>query len=108
MLFGIPTGAPAVDAFTQAGATYPVNIAYSGVTTGGTPSVCGQTMTCTWVPVFLLLLAAAFIRWLAAPPQVQPQLAWFKSAEPRLNHHLAGLFGVSSWLDGSLSSRCYP
>jgi len=29
-------------------------------------------------------------------PKYRPSLAWFKSAEHRLNHHLAGLFGVSS------------
>jgi photosystem I P700 chlorophyll a apoprotein A2 len=29
-------------------------------------------------------------------PKFQPGLSWFKNAESRLNHHLSGLFGVSS------------
>jgi photosystem I P700 chlorophyll a apoprotein A2 len=29
-------------------------------------------------------------------PKFRPSLSWFKNAESRMNHHLAGLFGVSS------------
>merc|ERR1712054_100719 len=37
-----------------------------------------------------------FAGWLHLQPKFRPNLAWFKNAESRLNHHLAGLFGVSS------------
>lgn len=38
-----------------------------------------------------------FICWLVTfTPSFQPSLSWFKDAESRLNHHLSGLFGVSS------------
>jgi photosystem I P700 chlorophyll a apoprotein A2 len=48
--------------------------------------------------LFLLLLAALFLfaGWLHLQPKFSPSLSWFKNAESRLNHHLAGLFGVSS------------
>jgi len=91
-------GEPAVDAFTQAGASNPVNIAYSGVyhwfyTIGMTTN--GDLYQGA---VFLLLLSAVFLfaGWLHLQPKFRPSLSWFKSAEHRLNHHLAGLFGVSS------------
>ena len=29
-------------------------------------------------------------------PKFSPSVSWFKNAESRLNHHLSGLFGVSS------------
>jgi len=91
-------GEPAVDAFTQAGASNPVNIAYSGVyhwfyTIGMTAN-----SDLYQGAVFLLLLSAVFLfaGWLHLQPKFRPSLSWFKSAEHRLNHHLAGLFGVSS------------
>jgi photosystem I P700 chlorophyll a apoprotein A2 len=45
-----------------------------------------------------MILAAVFLfaGWLHLQPSFQPALAWFKNAESRLNHHLAGLFGASS------------
>ena len=91
-------GDAAVDAFTQAGASNPVNIAYSGVyhwfyTIGMTTN--SQLYQGA---VFLLLLSAVFLfaGWLHLQPKFRPSLSWFKNAESRLNHHLAGLFGVSS------------
>ncbi len=91
-------GEPAVDAFTQGGASNPVNIAYSGVyhwfyTIGMT-----HNSDLYMGAVFLLLLSAVFLfaGWLHLQPKFRPSLSWFKSAEHRLNHHLAGLFGVSS------------
>jgi len=91
-------GEPAVDAFTQAGASNPVNIAYSGVyhwfyTIGMTSNAELYQGS-----IFLLLLSAVFLfaGWLHLQPKFRPSLSWFKSAEHRLNHHLAGLFGVSS------------
>lgn len=91
-------GEAAVDAFTQAGASNPVNIAYSGVyhwfyTIGMTTN--GDLYQGA---VFLLLMSAVFLfaGWLHLQPKFRPSLSWFKNAESRLNHHLAGLFGVSS------------
>jgi photosystem I P700 chlorophyll a apoprotein A2 len=91
-------GQAAVDAFTRAGASGPVNIAYSGVyhwwyTIGMRTN--GELYTGS---VFLLLLSAVFLfaGWLHLQPKFRPSLSWFKNAESRLNHHLAGLFGVSS------------
>nr|VDD26429.1 unnamed protein product [Brassica rapa] len=34
--------------------------------------------------------------WLHLQPKWKPRVSWFKNAESRLNHHLSGLFGVSS------------
>ncbi|NEO28722.1 MAG: hypothetical protein F6K03_18065 [Kamptonema sp. SIO4C4] len=91
-------GEGAVDAFTQAGASNPVNIAYSGVyhwfyTIGMT-----SNNDLYQGSIFLLLLSAVmlFAGWLHLQPKFRPSLSWFKQAEHRLNHHLAALFGVSS------------
>jgi len=91
-------GAPAVDAFTQAGASNPVNIAYSGVYHWWYTQGIRTNGDLYQGALFLLLLAALFLfaGWLHLQPKFRPSLAWFKSAESRLNHHLAGLFGVSS------------
>jgi photosystem I P700 chlorophyll a apoprotein A2 len=91
-------GQAAVDAFTQGGASGPVNIAFSGVYhwwyTIGMRTVGDLYQGA----VFLLVLAALmlFAGWLHLQPKFRPSLSWFKNAESRLNHHLAGLFGVSS------------
>jgi photosystem I P700 chlorophyll a apoprotein A2 len=91
-------GQAAVDAFTQAGASGPVNIAFSGVYhwwyTIGMRTVGDLYQGA----VFLLVLSALllFAGWLHLQPKFRPSLSWFKNAESRLNHHLAGLFGVSS------------
>jgi photosystem I P700 chlorophyll a apoprotein A2 len=91
-------GEGAIDAFTQGGAPNPVNIAYSGVyhwfyTIGMTTN-----QELYQGSIFLLLLSSIFLfaGWLHLQPKFRPSLAWFKNAESRLNHHLAGLFGVSS------------
>jgi photosystem I P700 chlorophyll a apoprotein A2 len=91
-------GPPAIAAYTQAGARNPVDICYSGVYhwwyTMGI-----RTNTQLYIgALFLILLSAVFLYagWLHLQPRYRPSLSWFKSAEPRLNHHLAGLFGVSS------------
>ncbi|OKH11883.1 photosystem I core protein PsaB [[Limnothrix rosea] IAM M-220] len=91
-------GQGAIDAFTQAGASNPVNIAYSGVyhwfyTIGMTTNADLYQGA-----VFLLILSSVFLfaGWLHLQPKFRPSLSWFKDAESRLNHHLAGLFGVSS------------
>ncbi len=91
-------GQGAIDAFTQAGASGPVNVAYSGVyhwfyTIGMTTNQDLYTGA-----LFLLIVSAfyLFAGWLHLQPKFRPSLSWFKNAESRLNHHLAGLFGVSS------------
>ncbi len=91
-------GKPAIEAFTQGGANHPVNIAYSGVYHWWYTIGMRTNNDLYQGSVFLLLLAALFLfaGWLHLQPKYRPSLAWFKSAEPRLNHHLAGLFGVSS------------
>jgi hypothetical protein len=92
-------GQPAVDAFTQAGASTPVNIAFSGVYHWWY-TIGMRTNTDLYTgAVFLLILSAHLpvCGWLHLQPKFRPSLSWFKNAESRLNHHLAGLFGVSSW-----------
>ncbi len=91
-------GAPAIEAYTQAGARNPVDISYSGVyhwwyTIGMRTN--GELFEGA---IFLIILASLFLfaGWLHLQPKFRPSLDWFKNAESRLNHHLAGLFGVSS------------
>jgi photosystem I P700 chlorophyll a apoprotein A2 len=91
-------GKGAVDAFTQAGAANPVNIAYSGVYHWFYTIGLRTNQDLFQGAVFLLILSSLFLfaGWLHLQPKFRPSLAWFKNAESRLNHHLAGLFGVSS------------
>jgi photosystem I P700 chlorophyll a apoprotein A2 len=91
-------GKAAVDAFTQGGSNGPVNIAYSGVYHWW--YTIGMTSNAELYQGALALLVLAsvmlFAGWLHLQPKFRPSLSWFKNAESRLNHHLAGLFGVSS------------
>jgi photosystem I P700 chlorophyll a apoprotein A2 len=91
-------GKPAVDAFTQAGASNPVNIAYSGVYHWWYTIGMRSNADLYTGAVFLMILSAVFLfaGWLHLQPKFRPSLSWFKNAESRMNHHLAGLFGVSS------------
>ncbi len=91
-------GEAAVDAFTQAGASSPVNIAYSGVYHWWYTIGMRTNGDLYQGSVFLLLMSAVllFAGWLHLQPKFRPSLAWFKNNESRLNHHLAGLFGASS------------
>ncbi|AFY99861.1 photosystem I core protein PsaB [Calothrix sp. PCC 6303] len=91
-------GKPAIEAFTQAGASNPVNIAYSGVYHWWYTIGMRTNNDLYTGSIGLLLLSAVllFAGWLHLQPKFRPSLSWFKNAEPRLNHHLAGLFGVSS------------
>ena len=91
-------GKGAVDAFTQAGASYPVDIAYSGVyhwwyTIGMRTN---QDLYSGSIGLLIFSAVLLFAGWLHLQPKFRPSLAWFKNNESRLNHHLAGLFGVSS------------
>ncbi|MBW4550290.1 MAG: photosystem I core protein PsaB [Aphanocapsa sp. GSE-SYN-MK-11-07L] len=91
-------GKGAIDAFTQAGASGPVDIAYSGVYhwwyTIGMRTNSDLYMGAITLLVFSSLFL--FAGWLHLQPKFRPSLAWFKNAESRLNHHLSALFGVSS------------
>ncbi|MEM7795277.1 MAG: photosystem I core protein PsaB [Cyanobacteria bacterium P01_C01_bin.118] len=91
-------GQNAVDAFTQAGATGPVNIAFSGVYHWWYTIGMRTNGDLYAASLFLLVLSSIFLLagWLHLQPKFRPSLSWFKNAESRLNHHLAGLFGVSS------------
>ncbi|RMF20459.1 MAG: photosystem I core protein PsaB [Cyanobacteria bacterium J083] len=91
-------GKGAIDAFTQAGASSPVDIAYSGVYHWFYTIGMRTNNELHGGAMFLLILASLFLfaGWLHLQPKFRPSLAWFKNAESRLNHHLAGLFGVSS------------
>jgi photosystem I P700 chlorophyll a apoprotein A2 len=91
-------GKGAVDAFTQAGASSPVDICYSGVYHWWYTIGMRANSDLYQGSIFLLILAAVmlFAGWLHLQPKYRPSLAWFKNAESRMNHHLAGLFGVSS------------
>ena len=91
-------GQPAVEAFTRGGAAGPVNIATSGVYQWWYTIGCTSNQDLYQGAIFLLILSGFFLfaGWLHLQPKFQPALSWFKNAESRLNHHLAGLFGVSS------------
>jgi photosystem I P700 chlorophyll a apoprotein A2 len=91
-------GKPAVEAFTQGGANYPVDISYSGLYHWWYTIGMRTNGDLYQGSIFLLILSAVllFAGWLHLQPKFRPSLAWFKNAESRLNHHLAGLFGVSS------------
>ena len=91
-------GPAAIEAYTQAGANNPVDICYSGVYHWWY-TIGMRTNSDLFVgSIFLLVLAAVMLYagFLHLQPRFRPSLAWFKNAESRLNHHLAGLFGVSS------------
>jgi len=91
-------GQPAVEAFTRGGASGPVNIAYSGVYQWWYTIGMRTNSDLYQGSLFLLLVSALtlFAGWLHLQPAFRPSLSWFKNAESRLNHHLSGLFGVSS------------
>jgi photosystem I P700 chlorophyll a apoprotein A2 len=91
-------GQGAIDAFTQAGASSPVNIAYSGLYHWFYTIGMKTNAELYQGSIFMMILSAwaLFAGWLHLQPKFRPSLAWFKNAESRLNHHLAVLFGFSS------------
>nr|YP_009512093.1 photosystem I P700 apoprotein A2 [Euglena hiemalis]AXI97999.1 photosystem I P700 apoprotein A2 [Euglena hiemalis] len=91
-------GQPAIDAFTRNQFSQPVNIAYSGVYQWWYTIGMRTNIDLYNGSIFLLILATLvlFAGWLHLQPKYNPNVSWFKNAESRLNHHLSGLFGVSS------------
>mmetsp|Transcript_7507 Transcript_7507/g.16795 ORF Transcript_7507/g.16795 Transcript_7507/m.16795 type:complete len:732 (+) Transcript_7507:1373-3568(+) len=91
-------GQSAIKAFTRGGVSYPVNIATSGVYHWWYTIGMRTNSDLYFGALGLLLLSTTllFAGWLHLQPKFRPGLAWFKNNESRLNHHLSGLFGVSS------------
>mmetsp|Transcript_17597 Transcript_17597/g.44266 ORF Transcript_17597/g.44266 Transcript_17597/m.44266 type:complete len:732 (+) Transcript_17597:1363-3558(+) len=91
-------GQSAIKAFTRGGVSYPVNIATSGVYHWWYTIGMRTNSDLYFGALGLLILATTmlFAGWLHLQPKFRPGLAWFKNNESRLNHHLSGLFGVSS------------
>ena len=91
-------GQGAITAFTQAGASSPVNISYSGLYHWWYTIGMRTNAELYQGSIFMMILSAwaLFAGWLHLQPKFRPSLAWFKNAESRLNHHLAVLFGFSS------------
>jgi photosystem I P700 chlorophyll a apoprotein A2 len=91
-------GQGAIAAFTQAGASSPVNVAYSGLYHWWYTIGMRTNAELYQGSIFMMILSAwaLFAGWLHLQPKFRPSLAWFKNAESRLNHHLAVLFGFSS------------
>jgi len=91
-------GEPAIKAFTKGGAFNPVDISYSGIYHWWYTIGMRTNNDLYNASIFLLIVAGLllFAGWLHLQPKFKPSLAWFKNNESRLNHHLSGLFGVSS------------
>jgi len=90
-------GESAFKAFSK-GSLYPINISTSGLYEWWYTIGMRTNMDLYTASIFLLVLSGAFLLggWLHLQPRFRPNLAWFMNNESRLNHHLSGLFGVSS------------
>jgi len=91
-------GQAAITAFSKTSKTYPVNRAFSGLYHWWY-TIGMRTNSDLYNGAVLMLILAAlmlFAGWLHLQPKFRPGLSWFKNNESRLNHHLSGLFGVSS------------
>nr|YP_009297522.1 photosystem I P700 chlorophyll a apoprotein A2 [Hildenbrandia rivularis]AOM67066.1 photosystem I P700 chlorophyll a apoprotein A2 [Hildenbrandia rivularis] len=91
-------GPTALKAFTKAETIYPTNISYSGLYNWWY-TIGMRTNNDLYQGALLLLVLSTillFAGWLHLQPQFRPNLSWFKNNESRLNHHLSGLFGLSS------------
>jgi photosystem I P700 chlorophyll a apoprotein A2 len=91
-------GQAAIESYTRGGASNPVNIAYSGVYQLWYTIGMRTNLDLYSGAVFLVFISGVFLfgGWLHLQPKFAPDVSWFKNAESRLNHHLSGLFGVSS------------
>ena len=90
-------GESAIKAYSK-GVGYPVDLSFSGVyqwwyTIGLRTN---QQLYTGSVGLLILSCLLLFAGWLHLQPKFQPSLGWFKNNESRLNHHLSGLFGLSS------------
>jgi len=90
-------GESAFKAFSK-GSFYPINISTSGLYEWWYTIGMRTNNDLYNASIFLLVLAAIFLLggWLHLQPRFRPNLSWFMNNESRLNHHLSGLFGVSS------------
>ena len=88
----------ALKAFTHTGQNFPANVALSGVYywwyTIGMRTKEDLYLAAIGLLLFSLVLLQA--GWLHLQPKFKPNISWFKNNESRLNHHLSGLFGISS------------
>lgn len=91
-------GQPAVESYTRGGRDGAVNIATSGIYQWWYTIGMRTNQDLFQASFSLLLLSALFLfaRWLHIQTAFRATLPWFENAESRLNHHLSGLFGVSS------------
>jgi len=91
-------GVDALKAFTPSAGSYPVNISTSGLYHWWYTIGLRSNTDLYSASMFLILCSLLFLYagWLHSTPGRQPNLAFFKNNESRLNHHLSGLFGVSS------------
>ena len=82
-------GEPALKAFTRGGASYPVNISYSGLYNWWYTIGMRTNNELYLGSIGLLFLSAVllFAGWLHLQPKFKPALSWFKNNESRLNHH---------------------
>ncbi len=90
-------GESALKAFSKKNA-YPVDLSFSGLYnwwyTIGFRNNNELYASSVWLMILSCILL--FAGWLHLQPKFRPSLSWFKNNESRLNHHLSGLFGVSS------------
>nr|UIB38786.1 photosystem I P700 apoprotein A2 [Trentepohlia sp. YN1242] len=91
-------GDAAVTAYSYGNSPGPVNISTSGLYQWWYTIGLRTNQELFQSSIFLVFLSSLFLfaGWLHLKPAFQPSLSWFKNAESRLNHHLSGLFGVSS------------
>lgn len=91
-------GSLAIQSFSKYKEFQPVNICYSGLYNWWYTIGIRSNVELFNGAFFLLLVSFLFLfaSWLHLQPSYLPSVSWFKSAESRLNHHLSGLFGLSS------------
>ena len=98
-IWDVHFGQTAIQAYTRAGSAGPVTLSTSGLyqwwyTIGMRSNHELLTASTFLFFVAMLFLIAGFIHGYV--PMFKPSMSFFKNAESRLNHHLSGLFGVSS------------
>lgn len=92
-------GQSAIEAFNKnQQLNQPVNISYSGLYQWWYTIGFRSNLDIFIAAIFLICFSSLFLfaGWFHLQPAFSPSVIWFKNAESRLNHHLSGLFGVSS------------